>query len=297
MLSFKVVTDLEEAKKWWEMFSPKLNVYDNWEFRASFHSHFNNPLHFIIGYETETPVGLLPLQKHFEGQYLEFFGGAYMEDNRIFLKPGFEQYTSEFFASITVPAKLDFILGTDEFTNALPIRDQKYTLQLTDYGDYEGYFINAFSSKTRANIKKQLAAITEADITVVTSRFSDIDQIFALNIATFGGESTFHFPKRQDQLRGILKLDETQSHLLSFMQNGQVVGASLMIQHGDYFAYLNAGSKAQEIPNLGTFIYFKNIELAFQLQAKMLDARAGSFNWKERLHFTPHRQHYFFNQA
>lgn len=296
MLSFNVVTDLEEAKKWWEMFSPKLTVYDNWEFRASFHSHFSNPLHFIVGYENDAPVGLLPLQKHFEGQHLEFFGGAYMEDNRIYLKPGYEQCSSEFFTNITIPAKLDFMLGTDEYTKALPVRDQKYVLMMTEYTDFEGYRMNAFSSKSRGNYKKQLATINAAGITVVANRFEDINQMFALNIATFGDESTFHFPKRQDQLRSILQLNETQSHLLTFLKDSEIVGVSLMIQHGDYFAYLNAGSKAQEIPNLGTYIYFKNIELAFQLKAKVLDARAGSFNWKERLHFTPHPQHYYFNQ-
>jgi cell division protein FtsI/penicillin-binding protein 2 len=96
-LSFKVIKDIEEAKKWWEYFTPHQVIFDEWEFRYCFYKYFNYDLHFYLGFIKDEPIGLLPLQYDPERKYLEFFGGPPMDDNDVFIKTGYEKYVKNFF--------------------------------------------------------------------------------------------------------------------------------------------------------------------------------------------------------
>ena len=60
-LTFRNISNLEEAEKAWKSLSPNKVLYDDWDFRYTYYKYFNYPLNFIAGYDQGELVGLLPL--------------------------------------------------------------------------------------------------------------------------------------------------------------------------------------------------------------------------------------------
>ena len=90
-MSFQIkkITVLEEAQYYWSLLTPNQTIFDTWEFRYCAYTFSSDKLAFYLGIVDNEPVGLLPLQYTVEAGYLEFFGGSFMEDNKLFLKKGF----------------------------------------------------------------------------------------------------------------------------------------------------------------------------------------------------------------
>jgi hypothetical protein len=147
--------DPAQAEKLWRLFSPQETIYDDWQFRALFHKYHQHELQFYVGYQNDEPVGFLPLQYNAIEKHLEFWGGSYMEDNRVFIKTGFEQYIPEFYKNIPSKATLGYIRGTDPFTTQLPLEDYKYILPLQGISSIEDF------------IKKYPGKETGADLIIV----------------------------------------------------------------------------------------------------------------------------------
>jgi hypothetical protein len=116
-VNFRVITDAEEAKKIWEIFSPKKRIDDDWEFRNTWTEKLDFPFHFIVGYDEDKPIGVLPLQLNtLKGlgpkllqmniPYLEFFAGIDTDDNDVWVLPGYEEYKKDFFKQIKDPTVL-----------------------------------------------------------------------------------------------------------------------------------------------------------------------------------------------
>ena len=85
MLNFETVTDEKVCKELWEKFSPKLILWDLWNFRSCFHNS-NIRFNFICGFEGKNKVGLLPLVFDKEYNMHMYFGGTFPEQNKFYLK-------------------------------------------------------------------------------------------------------------------------------------------------------------------------------------------------------------------
>ena len=132
-----VVKDLPEAERLWQLLSPQTTIYDSWEFRYCFYKYFNFELFFYVAYDDATPVALLPLQYNSDTGWLEFFGGDnYMEDNRVFVKPGYESIIPKIYASVDRPAKLEFIIGGKLNTSPFSSVSTGYLLNSLNMGPY-----------------------------------------------------------------------------------------------------------------------------------------------------------------
>lgn len=107
-MKFDIVIDIDKAKNIWDLLSPKQKIDDEWDFRYVFYKDLNIPIHFIVGYVNNTPVGLLPLQQNtLKGlmppyypkdgkEFLEFFGGDDTDDNDIFINSTYESEKLKF---------------------------------------------------------------------------------------------------------------------------------------------------------------------------------------------------------
>ena len=142
MIRFELIEDLDVAKEVWNRFSPSLSLYDLWDFRYIFYKYKPAKIQFYVLYENDSPVGLFPLQKNLEDGYLEFFGGSYMENNQVFTRPGDESYRETLYNQITELTHLEYIIGDDKATQALPIMDDKYFLTCSKVNTLEDYFQN-----------------------------------------------------------------------------------------------------------------------------------------------------------
>ncbi|HLL61074.1 MAG TPA: hypothetical protein VK338_05125, partial [Candidatus Nitrosocosmicus sp.] len=144
-LSFEIIKSLDTAQYYWDLLSPGESIFDEWDFRYCFYKKLNLPLFFYVGFTKNVPIGLLPLQYSTIDDCLEFFGGDYMEDNKIFIKYGYEKNIIDFYKSINQPAALIEISGDDPYTKSLPIDDYTYFYNLTNIAHTNQFIDNNFT--------------------------------------------------------------------------------------------------------------------------------------------------------
>ncbi len=295
-INFKIVKDINQAKELWNQLSPNETIYDSWDFRYCFYKYFNYELFFYVGYVGDEVVGLLPLELNSDSGCLEFFGTYYMETNRVFIKFGFEYLVSNFFSQVDRKASLEYMREPDEVGAQFQIQDYKYILELNKFSSFNDYFEKEFSAKSRSSLKKKIFQIEGGnEVLVLPASPEEIEILFDYSIKTFqskNDQSSFEFLFRKEIFRDLLNLGfETQ--LLKFIINGKNQAVSISFLYNGSYVFLNTGANIPEIPNLGTYVYLKNIEQAFSLKANYFDAGVGSYNWKERFHLTKIPQYKF----
>lgn len=283
LLDIKCISNIEEAKKIWQKLSPNKNIYDDWDFRYCFYKYFNYPLRFYAGYDNGELVGLLALQYNSGLKTLEFFGGSFMEDNHVFIKPGYEEYIPQFYNSIKEPARLEDIIGEDSFTKSLDILEYKYVADISKMKNADDYLVKKFGAKSRNGLRKKIKSIEKMNPEIVINDYSDIDALMDLNKKAFGKESSFFKPFRNEIYHDLFNLN-LDIHTLSFVINGKKEAISLAIKYKNSYVYINAGTNKNDVSNLGAYVILKNIEKAIQTGAKFFDAGLEDLGWKERWH-------------
>lgn len=283
-IRFEIIKDLEQAHKLWDIFTPRKTIYDEWDFRYCFYKYFNYELFFYVGFVLDEPVGLLPLQWNPEG-YLEFFGGSYMEDNRVYVKQRCEERIPEFYRQIDRKAKLEYIRGEDAFTKQLKFKDNKFILPLSSFTSTDEYLMTYFQPDTHKRMQKKVRHIEKIGVEISYNQPEDLEQLFQFSIEYFGEESAFVWrPYHQEIFRDFLKLS-FKPFLLGFTVGGVRQGVSLALLSHQNYAYVSMGMKVEREKDLNTYIHLKNIETALAAKAELLDAFTGDFGWKERWHF------------
>jgi len=291
-LTIEAVGQIDEARELWKKLSPKKSIYDVWNFRYCFYKHFNYPLFFYVAKNRGEVVGLLPLQYNERKKLLEFFGGGYMEDNKIFVKEGYKYVIQELYASVQEKAKLEDIVGDDEFTQKLDILEHKYIANLNNARAVNDYFSTGFSSKSRSVVKKKIRRVeTDYHPKIIENNFEDLERLFELNIKTFGNESIF-CALFINIFRDLIRL-HFDFHMITLAISGQKEAVSLSLMYGDTYVYMNAGTNKQNYPNLGTYLIAKNFEKAISLGSKYFDAGCEDLGWKERWHLDKIPQRFF----
>ncbi|MFA6436869.1 MAG: GNAT family N-acetyltransferase [Candidatus Paceibacterota bacterium] len=295
-LKISRIDKIEEAKKVWQELSPNEIMYDLWDVRYCFYKYFQHPLFFYVGRIGQENIGLLPLQFNAEKGYLDFIGGGYMEDNRIFIKSGYEKYIPKFYEAIEQEAGLDDIIGEDDFTKKFDILEYKYVADLSGLKNTNDYLSREFSQKSCAKMKKLLRRIERLyQPKILENNFEDVDQLFELNIRSFGDDSVFSTPHRKEIFRDLLKLD-LSFQVLTIIINGKKEAVSLALKYKDIYTYINSGANKKDFPSLGTYLTAKNFEKAISLGTKYLDAGVEDLGWKERWHLKKIPQRVFFKK-
>jgi len=283
-IQFECISDVRKAEEIWNEFSYKENIYDSWDFRYCFYKYFAFPICFYVAKLDGEPIGLMPLQYNTEKKYLEFFGGCFMEDNRIFMKSGYESFMPRFCEVLDRPARLEDIIGEDPFKKGLSDFEYKYVADLSGVKTLDEYLKKIFNAKHIKKIRKRYDKIESLAPEIIENRFADIEIMMDLNIRMFCDESSFLKPHRREIFRDLLKLD-LDFHMLSFLIGGKPEAVSLSFKHGDTFVGINAGVNKEGFPDLSTYTILKRLEKAISLGSKKYDAGIDDLGWKENWHF------------
>jgi hypothetical protein len=291
-LSFKVIKDIEEAKKWWEYFTPHQVIFDEWEFRYCFYKYFNYDLHFYLGFIKDEPIGLLPLQYDPERKYLEFFGGPPMDDNDVFIKTGYEKYVKNFFEKISSSAYLRYMAGRNQFSQKLPTGDYKYVLDITGFNDAYEYIEKTFNGETKKKLLKRIQKAQEHETDCLENNFQDIELLFELNLKNYKEESAFLKKNRQKIYRDLLHTS-FKPCLLTGILDGQKASVSLGLQYHNQFISFNSGVKEDMEFDVYSYGRFQRINWAIKHRLTSFDALCGNYGWKEKWGFTKIPQYIF----
>ena len=291
-LKIEVISNIEEAKNIWNKFSPNNVICDDWNYRYCFYKYYNYPLYFFIGLDKEEIIGLLPLQFNEDKKCLEFFGGGFMRDNRVFIKAGYEDCISQFYSAINQHTKLKSIVGEDQFTKSFDVYKYKYIAEVIDISSADDYLNKNFKTRSRKKLKNKLKLIEPLKPKIIINNYEDLDLMFELNKKSFGEKSSFNKQCQRESFRDLLKLN-FDIHLLSYIIDDKKEAVSFSIKYNDSYIYVNSGSRKNEVFNLGSYIIYKQIERAIEVKAKFLDAGMGNLGWKEIWHLEKTPQYMF----
>ncbi len=293
-LDFKIIKDLTLAKDVWQQLSLNETLWDDWDFRYCFYKYYNWELFFYTGYLKDKIVGLLPLQYNPETKSLEFFGGKYMEENKVLIagsmpdissgaplaiKNGCQQFIPDFYKQIDKTAELSDISGQDHFTQNLPLQEYKYVYNLSGITKLEEFIDKYFDSDSR----KKKRRLLKEEVEIVYNDFNDFDLMIDLNLKNFGGESSFNWPFRKEIFHDLLKLNY-EPILLTSIIDGKKEAVSFAIKYKDKFISLNSGVNSTSFPWLEKYLILKKVAKAIELKCRIFDACVGDCGWKEYWH-------------
>ena len=302
-LTFRVCSNVTEAGEIWKALCPQVTIFDYWEYRLSFHVYHKNEVYFIVGETDGQLVGTWPLQVANDGQTLEFFGGDYMEDNRLLLAENAEQKMPgvivafyDYLRGLNRPVRLEYIVNNDPFTASLPVKDFKYTLPLGNYRTYQDYIEDKYADhkESRQTLLRKKKHFPDDSVRIVKNNFADMELLFTFVDRMFGPDSSFTGrPFHKEIFRSHQTLPGIEPQLLTFYQGDQVAGISWSMLYKGSYSYANTGL-SETVPR--DFIVFTNlltIQNAINLGAHTFDAFTGSYTWKERWYLDKAPQYAF----
>ena len=278
-LDFKIIKDLSQAKAIWQELSPNETLWDDWDFRYCFYKYYNFELFFYAGYLNGQIIGVLPLQYNPEKKFLEFFGGNYMEENKVLIKKGYEQFIPDFYKQVNQAAELSDISGQDAFSRGLPLQEYKYLYNLAGITTLEQFINKYFDSDSR----KKKRRLLKEEVEIIYNNFADFDLMIELNLKNFGKESSFNWPFRKEIFHDLLKLNY-EPILLTSIINGKKEAAAFAIKYKDEFVSLNSGVNSTSFPCLEKYLILKKVAKAIELKCRIFDACIGNCGWKENWH-------------
>ncbi|MBI1862629.1 GNAT family N-acetyltransferase [Candidatus Microgenomates bacterium] len=301
-IRFELVEDREKAKILWDILSPHKTIDDEWDFRYQFFKPLSYKLHFIAGYDQEKLIGLLPLQLNtLQGlmppyypsdniPFLECFGGDDTDDNRILMKPGYEQQEQRFLDQITQRAYLAPLQIQYSYKNKeADLYENKYLLSLEGLISYEDYIDKKWSGSSRKKLRQQIRKLyRENAIEVMKNDLSDIDYMAELNKRRFGQNSSFQHEYRADIFKNLAQI--YQAEIMSIMVNGKRMGVSYGIKYKDAYLGMNAGVE-ESLSDLGKLLVLLQIERAIELGCTVYDGGKGSGGWKSEFKFVASPQY------
>jgi len=299
MIEIRVVTDLKQAASLWQEISPRRVVFDDWNFRYGFFKLEPYPLCFRAAYEVSGDqkelVGLMPLVDYPEYGH-GFIAEEPCEENRVFVKPGYDFVIKELYESLNKKEKTQFydISGEDAYTKSLTLEDYKYVLPLAGFDSFSDFMSTRLSPKRRHSLEKELQAVTDLKPVVVANDFADLDKLFELNVGSFVGESYLIKEEERRPWRDLIK-EPFNWQLTSLRINSKTVAVSLAVLYNGYWHYLITGVDFKTYPGLGKYLNMINIEKAIAAGANYFDAGLGDCGWKNLWHFDQIPQYEYLN--
>ncbi|OGH68419.1 MAG: hypothetical protein A3I29_03245 [Candidatus Magasanikbacteria bacterium RIFCSPLOWO2_02_FULL_44_11] len=300
-LRFEIIKDLAAAQKIWESLSPHETIYDDWDFRNTFHAYHKKELFFIVGYQDTEAAGLLALQYNNDQNYFEFWGGSYMEDNRVMVKPGYENLIPEFYnfgGTLGKPLRLEYIRGNDAYTTSLPFQDYKFVLPLKNFSDTNDYLDAVFSGESKKKLVKRLKKIDDLGVTIEEDNWADLELLINWNIAAFSDSAFIDRPFHKEIFRDLLKPHATfQARLLTFNIGGKKQAVTMGLVYNKTYASVNRGIDPEADKNVREYIHVKKVADALKLGGELFDAFVGDYGWKERWGCQKIPQHSFITSS
>jgi len=281
-MEIKTIDKLTEAEQIWKKFVISESWYDQWELRNLFYKIKDiGQIKFFVATEKSKPVGLLPLQISKIDQKIEFFGGRFFEDNRVWAK---DDLARKFlYQNLQGKILLDSILPVDQDLDSRIIPgDPKFVLPIRQYQKIEDY-LQIFSNKRRGNLRRVFKKLAESNLEVKEGKIEDLELLFRLNIKRFGKESIFNDRLHTECFRQMVKIDNNWQ-ILTFKLQGKIEAVSLGALFNQTYLYHNAGTNISDYPNLGNVVIYHNIKRAIELGASSFDAGSEDLGWKSRWH-------------
>lgn len=299
-LEFKVIDNIEEAKKIWELFSPKKVIDDEWNFRFCWFKYLEIPLHFIAGYDKGQPIGLLPLQMNtvkgldarlllMDKPFLEFFGGIDTDDNKVFVKPGFEHAVPQFFRQIKEPAIFTSLANKHGDNGSTEHYLYRYELDFGNAKNIDDFLQTFYTGKTKRDLLHRIRKMQrEHKIEIHDGTDADLELLFNKSIERFGDRSSFNLEYRRAIYKELKSLFDHDLFVINV--DGEPKALAFCLIYKNSYTLLNVGYDYSD-RDIGKLLVVTEMQRAIEHGCTRFDAGQGDNGWKERFHLTKIEQY------
>jgi len=279
MISFQVVKDIGICRELWQKYSPNLYLSQIWDYRLCFHQGYQSQPNFIVAYENSNPVGFIPLEFYPANNVYQIFGGGdWNEKLDLYLGQKIsDEDLLQMIKLIPVNQKIIFLSVDSKFIKPF---EPTYYIDTGQVPDFEIFLLN-MDKKHRKNLRLEIKKIEQSKINIKFGETNIIDDIVKFNQERFGKESsfsslgfdtTFKLLLSQESLKGNIKT-------ISIYINDKLEAAAICALCKNTFTYLQGGSNFN-INNLGKYLNYQVIKMAYDLKPAVIDLLSDDCGWK-----------------
>jgi len=277
----RIVKDLDSCEAIWKSSIDPVHFFDEWDYRMCFFDKDRFDPHFIVGGDEGGPASsVLPLWSHKRNGYLEFFGGEFMEFNRI-IAPD-RQAASHLLDSLDGDYWLAYMAPSEKRLADLAPCGSRFLLDLRKVGGSLERYLDSFSGKHRKNLKNDLKRLEQLNPVIVRNRLEDLDQMVHLNVSRFGNDSFLAEQWFVEGLKRFVQKANAKGHLemLSILIDNNPESVQLgMIYNNRYSVILGGNNMC--VPNIGKRMIIEHIKNAIRLNADIVDFLCTDSGWKK----------------
>lgn len=295
-LTFHIISDETDAKALWDQFSPAKTIDDDWKFRDTWTESYAFPFHFIVGYDGDKAIGLLPLQQNtlkglgpkltkMDEPYLEFFGGIDTDDNDVLVLPGYEEYKPEFLKQIKTPAFLSSLKNEYRIEGGeTEFYIDRFELDLTKFPTFDDFMQANLDGVSRQRLINRTNKIQRNyKVEVIDAKHEELDLLFDFSIKRFGDRSSFNRPDRRAIFKHLLERFEVD--LFKITLDGKPAAMSFAFLYKGSYITLNIGYD-YDIRDISKLLVVTQIQRAIEKGCTRFDAGQGENGWKSHFNFT-----------
>jgi CelD/BcsL family acetyltransferase involved in cellulose biosynthesis len=273
---------------WQELVQPEY-LYDEWRFRQCFLDHDHQRLSVYLDKEM-APDTMLPLQQCKITDELSFIGAPFMERNRGFCRPGFEDKLCNAYLALPQGTVLDDIAPNDPITRSgycVP-GDPAYVLHRDQVGLQQPDSLYRFLPKNiRENLRKTRKKIEAGTLFVEHPSPQEVlKQARALSHERFGDESWLEVPYVVNGFSELFRSGDVfgaRMDTVSLVSQNVVVAASISVNYRSTYYMLAAAAKHDPAwSGLGSYLYYTCMLRGFEAGCEQIDTGIGDCGWKER---------------
>jgi hypothetical protein len=288
----EIFSDIDQCFKLWQEFSPKINLFDTWEFRYAFYLAYKHKPYFLVLKNKKENLALLPLWYDSERKKYFWFGSDWQEEVRFFAK---EQ---EFILPLLSFAPSPLFLNAISEDSISKIKDKikfsldepKYVLNLEGFKNHEDY-LASLPKNTRRDLKKDKNKILAQNPEITFNNFSDFEFLVALAKRRFrekGQMTDWEDPRRIEAFRQVIKLNgrSYKIRMVTVKIDERIAGVDLICLFNNTYYTVKCGYDVKNFPGIGNFINLFEIDDAIKLGMKKIDFLQNSYQWKDR-YFEP----------
>jgi hypothetical protein len=293
MAIIRLVSNKDECEKLWNDTVPRETIWDLWEVRKCFDTHFNIPSLFVTAEEDDRITGLLPLSWIEENDcYVSFpgetwSGKTWIEQNRI---PAREDRMRDLLLeSCPAPYQLRYVRETDS-TGApdCAVDEVGYLFHPARYGfDMDNYF-QEFSGKSLKRLKKALADWEARSVSYRYDHLGDFETLVSFNLSRYEDRSYFHDIKFRESIRSLMHLlnDRGWLRITTVLIDGRPAAVDLGSVFNNTYTLI-AGGTDSDFPGIAKLINIHHMQWACSRRILEVDFLCGDFSWKPMFHLTP----------
>ncbi len=291
-MKLEVVADIKTAEKLWNLYVPKKNIFDLWEFRWSFNQAFKYKLHFCVIKQKDKVISFIPLWYSTVKKCYECIGGGWCENNDFFKKKSKD--LEKVLKLLPTPLNARSIQQNSvkkESWKFFDKDDEVYEKNLKGFTDMNSLLMT-IKKKYRYNLQRDYKRILDENSRILwikdkNEQLRYLSKLAELSIRRFSlswtEKSTFEDPREIECFKYIVKNAESyKTRMLIVEVDAKLVAVEFITEYKGVWNVITGANDFVKTPGIGNFVTYLEFEKALSEKIKVLNVMQEDCGWKHR---------------